>query len=256
MVGGAASTLAADAAVGAVAEPGNRTARVGDFGRGFVNEGGDVGPGFFPGFGASFDAGTGAFGGADDWLGLSAVVFLVALGISFFDCSEAGIFGDICVESGCFVGVAVSLGAMGAGSGEVLGLLLDFSSVEDAGVADDFFPTLERRGAIFVLDCCPGFCAGASFSLPLVIGVLGLLACCPEDCIGSAAAVFSSCSNGDPFNIDPNGDDSPCRAAPSETTFASFGSDDSMTAVSSSAAELGLSGFVVEVTPFSISRLL
>lgn len=117
MVGGAASTLAADAAVGAVAEPGSRTVRVGDFGRGFVNEGGDVGPGFFPGFCASFD--TGAFGAADGRLGLSAVVFLVSSGISSFDCFEAGIFGDIFVESGCFVGVAVSLGVMGAGSGEV-----------------------------------------------------------------------------------------------------------------------------------------
>ena len=119
VVGGAASTLAADAAVGAVAEPGSRTVRVGDFGRGFVNEGGDVGPGFFPGFCASFADGTGAFGGADGRLGLSAVVFLVSSGISFFDCVEAGIFGDIFVESGCFVGVAVSLGVMGAGSGEV-----------------------------------------------------------------------------------------------------------------------------------------
>ena len=135
-------------------------------------------------------------------------------------------------------------------------MLLDFSAVEDAGGADGFFPTLERRGAIFVLDCSPGFCAGASFSLPLVIGVLGLLACCPEDCISSAAAVFSSCSNGDPFNIDPNGEDSLSRAAPLETTVASFGSDGSMTAGSSSAAELGLSGLAVEVTPFAIPRLL
>ena len=119
MVGGAASTLAADAAVGAVAEPGSRTVRVGDFGRGFVNEGGDVGPGFFPGSCAGFDDGTGAFGGADGRLGLSAVVLLVSSGISFFGFFEAGIFGDICVESRCFVGVAVSLGVIGAGSGEI-----------------------------------------------------------------------------------------------------------------------------------------
>ena len=119
VAGGAASTLAVDAAVGAVAEPGSRTGRVGDFGRGFVNEGGDVGPGFFPGFCASFDIGTGAFGGADARLGLSAAIFLVSSGISFFGCFEAGIFGDIFVESGFFVGVAVSLGFMGAGSGEV-----------------------------------------------------------------------------------------------------------------------------------------
>ena len=256
MVGGAASTLAADAAVGAVAEPGSRTVRVGDFGRGFVNEGGDVGPGFFPGFCVSFDAGTGAFGGADGRLGLSAVVFLVSSGISPFDCFEAGIFGDIFVESGCFIGVAVSLGVMGAGSGEVLGLLLDFSAVEDAGGADGFFPRLERRGEFSVLDCCPGFCAGASFGLPLAIGVLGLVACCTEDCIGSAAAVFSSCSNGDPFNIDPKGDDSLSRAVPPETAVASFGSNGSMTAVLSSAAELGLSGLAVEVTPFAVPRLL
>lgn len=134
-------------------------------------------------------------------------------------------------------------------------MLLGFSAVEDAGEADGFFPILERRGAIIVLDCCPGFCAVASFSLPLVIGVLGLLACFPEDCIGSAVAVFSSCSNGDPFNIDPNGDDSLSRAALPETTVASFGSDGSMTAVSSSAAELGLSGLAVKVTPFAIPRL-
>ena len=133
---------------------------------------------------------------------------------------------------------------------------MDFSAVDDTGEAGDFFPTLERRGAIFVLDCSPGFCAGPSFSLPLVIGVLGLLACCPGDCIGSAAAILPSCSNGDPFNIDPNGDDSLSRAAPLETTVASFGSDGSMTAVSSSAAELGLSGLAVEVTPFAIPRLL
>ena len=135
-------------------------------------------------------------------------------------------------------------------------MLLEFSAVEDAGGAAGFFPILEGREAIFVLDCGPAFCAGASFGLPLVIGVLEPLACCPEDCIGSAAAVFSSCSNGDPFNIDPNGDDSPSRAAPPETTAASFGSDGSMTAVSSSAAELGLSGMAVEVTPFAIPRLL
>ena len=119
VVGGAASTLAADAAVDAVAEPGSRTVRVGDFGRGFVNEGGDVGPGFFPGFCASFDAATGAFGGTDGRLGLSAVVFLVSSRISFFGCFEAVIFGDTFAGSGCFVGVAVSLGVMGAGRGEV-----------------------------------------------------------------------------------------------------------------------------------------
>ena len=119
MMGGAASTLAADAAVGAVAEPGGRIVRVGDFGRGFVNEGGDVGPDFFPGFCASFDAATGAFGGTEGRLGLSAVVFLVSSGNSFFDCFEAGIFGDIFVGSDCFVGVAVSLRVMGVGSGEV-----------------------------------------------------------------------------------------------------------------------------------------
>ena len=119
MAGGAASTLAADAAVGAVAEPGSRTVRVGDFGRGFVKEGGDVGPGFFPVFCAGFDASTGAFGGANGRLGLSAVVFLVSSEISFFGCFEAGIFGDIFVDSGCFVAAAVSLGVMGAGSGEV-----------------------------------------------------------------------------------------------------------------------------------------
>ena len=135
-------------------------------------------------------------------------------------------------------------------------MLLLFSAVEDAGGADGFFPTLERRGAFSVLDCCSGLCAWASLNLPLVNGVLGLLACCPEDCIGSAAAVFSSCSNGDPFNIDPNGEELPSRAAPPETTVASFGSDGSMTAVSSSAAELGLSGLAVEVMPFDIPRLL
>ena len=134
-------------------------------------------------------------------------------------------------------------------------MLLDFSAVEDTGGTDGFCPIPEGREAIFVLDCGPDFCAGASFGLPLVIGVRGLLDCCPEDCIGSAAAVFSSCSNGDPFNIDPNGDGSPSRAAPRETTLASFGSDGSMTAVSSSAAELGLSGLAVEVTPFAIPRL-
>ena len=41
--GGPPPSLAADAAVGAVADEGRRTGRVGDFGRGLVR--GDVGPG-------------------------------------------------------------------------------------------------------------------------------------------------------------------------------------------------------------------
>ena len=103
---GATSSLAADAAVGAVAELGSRTGRVGDFGRGFVNDGGDVGPGFFPGFGAGFDATAEALGATNARLGLSTVVFLASKRGSVFGSLEAAEFGDIFLGAGCLLGVA------------------------------------------------------------------------------------------------------------------------------------------------------
>ncbi len=141
----AASSLAADAAVGAVAEPGSRTGRVGDFGRGFVNDGGDgrvgdirrgfvndggdgrvgdfgrgfvndggdEGPGFFPGLSAGFDAAAGALGATDDRLGFSAVVFFASL-TSVFGSFEVADFGDIFLDDGCLLGVAAFLGVVGA----------------------------------------------------------------------------------------------------------------------------------------------
>ena len=113
---GAASILAADAAVGAVAELGSRAERVGDLGRGFVNDGGDVGTGFFPGFGAGFDAAAEAFGTADSRLGLSAVVFFASLRTSFFGSFEAADFGEIFLGGDCLLGVSAFLGEMGAGA--------------------------------------------------------------------------------------------------------------------------------------------
>ena len=114
----AASSLAADAAVGAVAEPGSRTGRVGDFGRGFVNDGGDEGPSFFPGLGAGFDAAAGALGATDDRLGFSAVVFFASLA-SVFGSFEAADFGDKVLYDGCLLGVAAFLGVVGVDNVDV-----------------------------------------------------------------------------------------------------------------------------------------
>ena len=116
---GAASSLAADAAVGAVAELGSRIGRVGDFGRGFVNDGGDVGPVFFTEFDGGFDAAIGALDTTDGRLGLSKFVFPFALGCSFFGSFEAVDFGDIFLGIGGLVGVASLLGVLGEGSADV-----------------------------------------------------------------------------------------------------------------------------------------
>ena len=109
------------------------------------------------------------------------------------------------------------------------------------------------------MDRNPAFSAVTSFDLPLVIGVLGPLPCCSGDCVDSTAApvsrvldtslCFPSCSNGDPFRIDPNGDVSLSRASPPETAVTSFGSAGSISAVSSSAVDFGLSGLAVEGAP-------
>ena len=64
-----------------------------------------------------------------------------------------------------------------------------------------------------------------------------------------ASPCFSACSNGDPFSIDPNGDVSPSRASPPETAATSFGSADSILALSSSAVGFGLSGLAAEGAP-------
>ena len=134
----------------------------------------------------------------------------------------------------------------------------DFSAVEDRGSLSNFFPIAEGREARLLLDCTPAFFGGASFGLPLVMGVFW--ACCSEDCVDSGAApiswalesslFFPSCSNGDPFSIDPNGDVSPSRAGSPETAATAFGFVDSIAAVSFSEVELGLSA---EGTPFVIS---
>ena len=81
----------------------------------------------------------------------------------------------------------------------------------------------------------------ASFGLPFVIGELGASTGSLGDRVGSTVApisrafapssFFSSCSNGEPFSIDPNGDAVPSRAAPLETADVSFGSECSISIV-------------------------
>ena len=116
---GAASVLAADAAVGAVAEAGSRTGRVGDFGRGFVNDDGGMGSGFFPGFGAGFETAVVTFGATDRGLGTSTTVFLASFGTSFFKSFEAADFGESFLENGCLLSVVCFLGVRGAGNVDV-----------------------------------------------------------------------------------------------------------------------------------------
>ena len=120
----------------------------------------------------------------------------------------------------------------------------------------------EERETILVLDCDPAFCAGASFGLPLEIGLLGSLPCSSKDCVDSAvdpvsrafdASPPSSCSKGDPFSIDPNGGFPSSGAVPSETVATDFGSDRSIVAVLSSAVESGLSCLVAEGIQFFVS---
>ena len=121
--GGAPSNLAAEAAVGAVAEAGRRTGRVGDLGLGFTNAG-DVGPGFltvFPIDVVDVGVGLGAVlvGGFDTADGRLAG-FFSSFANSFFDsCGGSGfgaaVFGDeAAFESGCLPDAFAPVGVRGA----------------------------------------------------------------------------------------------------------------------------------------------
>ena len=121
--GGAPSSLAAEAAVGAVAEAGRRTGRVGDLGLGFTNAG-DVGPDFLNALPVDeVDAGValGAVlvGGFDTADGRLAGLFS-SLGMVFFDSFGGSGFGAVvfageaAFDSGCLPDAFALVGVRGA----------------------------------------------------------------------------------------------------------------------------------------------
>lgn len=143
--GGAPSSLAAEAAVGAVAEAGRRTGRVGDLGLGFTNPG-EVGPGFLTVFpvdvmdagaclGAVLVGGFDIAGGRLARLLSSFVkVFFASFGGSTFG---AAVFaGETAFDSGRFPDAFALVGVRGAVGAEFSCLVSEATgAVDGAGGA-------------------------------------------------------------------------------------------------------------------------
>ena len=128
--GGAPSSLAAEAAVGAVAEAGRRTGRVGDFGLGFTNAG-DVGPGFLTGFAVDV---------------VDAVVGLGAVLVGGFDTADgrlAGLFSSLVID------FFDSFGGSGFGAAVFAG-----EAAFDSGSLPDAFALVGVRGAVGAVFSC------------------------------------------------------------------------------------------------------
>lgn len=142
-----------------------------------------------------------------------------------------------------------------AGSPLPVGLLSGtFGDFEGSGGEVTLVPAEVPKGAALGLVCCAGFDDSVSLDFPLTVGLaealLGFLgdrdvAAATVDFGGLEGLALSafSCSNGEPFSIDPSSVVSLPRAAPPDTTASSLGSEGSILAVPSSAEETGLSGF-------------
>lgn len=187
--GAVPSSLAAEAAVDAVADAGSFTGRVGDLGLCFVNAetDGDVDPVFFTGgFAVEFeDAGAGF--GADAESGFEAVAargcetpdslligFLISLAASFFGASlagaalgEASFTADVFFGEGCLVGVVALVGVRGARGVAFLGSAVEMSVALDG--ADEVAGCVSIGAGAVALGSTSvaDFAISASFGLPL-----------------------------------------------------------------------------------------
>jgi hypothetical protein len=183
--GGATSNLAADAAVGAVAEAGKRTGRVGDLGLGFAIVEAAV-SGFLTGFSVEVLAGAtgfeiGAVGGLGTPDGRLAC-FLTSLIMSFFGSLDGTAFGDAgltgagAFDSGCLPIAVALVGVRGAEVIVFCCLVSEVSGVVDVADAAAGWVSIGAGGAAFCFGSGGGFAAGTSFALPLVLLGIGALA--------------------------------------------------------------------------------
>ena len=137
--GGAPSSLAAEAAVGAVAEAGRRTGRVGDFGLGFTNAG-DVGPGFLTAFPVDV---------VDTGVGLGTVL------VGGFDTADGRLVG---LFSSFGVIIFCSFGGFGFGAAVFAG-----EAAFDSGCLPDAFALVGVRGTVgAVFSCLVSEASGAA----------------------------------------------------------------------------------------------
>jgi len=224
--GGDPSTLAAAAAVRAVAAAGRRTGRVGDLGRGLLNGClGEVLSGLLTGLATELPDDGAGFEGFDDGpgAGLDAaevlcIGFLLSLANSFgslagadfgeaslgVDClpDAVAIFGvrgpgSICCRgSRCVVSLVLeaTIGVAGCVSGTPSGLLSVASGVcEDSGGESNFGAARGAAGALdgaaFALGGGAGFGDCVSFGFPLTLEFTGALVCFLGDLGGATVAV-------------------------------------------------------------------
>lgn len=150
--GGTPSNFAAEAVVGAVADAGSLTGRVGDLGRGFVKPGGEVGPTLWVGFGcADLEvAASGTFAATEVPVDFWSGILLLGFG-ALSSLGGKGCLGVVVFDGDCSIGAEGLTGVRGAGAdfgGSLLvltvieGLLVDestFAGPLTVGPAEEVF---------------------------------------------------------------------------------------------------------------------
>lgn len=214
--GAAPPSLAAEAAVGAVAEAGRRTGRVGDLGRGLLR--GDVGPAFL--LGPAFDLVGFCFAGSTvAALAAATLLTLSALVVSVGP-SVCGVFNVEDIRDGFFV------------------------SVEDvAGFGDALVDLPSSFGSPLILAAFLGAFEGVVFSTG--ISSFCTSSFCMLFFLDSEAplGVSVAAPKGEPFRTEPRSGTLVSGSEPPVTAVSSFGSAGDIPAGSSSAPVTGLSGF-------------